>query len=296
MRNAMKIIQSVVLGLACVYIFFASFALFRHRKKIREERGSYLLYGLISVLAMFFGTFGVSDTAISVFGYRAAGIVKDDVLPGTIITAAVLPVCAMALSYTSLFPVEAGLLVGCVVFETAGAVIGSALVSRLSGRKISMVIGIAMLATAAMIIVKLLINGMEGGTLYELAGWKRYLAFISFFFLGALNMAGIGATVPAIALLMVLGMDLRSIYPVVMTGNAVSSTFGGLAFLKTEKYNGKAVLASVFGTVAVVFAVRLVRNINVTVLQIAMVGLMIYSAVSVFKKQEGEKKKTSGMP
>ena len=103
-------------------------------------------------------------------------------------------------------------------------------------------------------------------------------------------MAGIGATVPAIALLMVLGMDLRAIYPVVMTGNAVSSTFGGLEFLKTGKYNGKAVLASAFGTAAVIFAVRLVRNINVTVLQIAMIGLMIYSAVSVFKKQEGKKR------
>lgn len=286
----MKIIQGFVLGLICLYIFCAALTLLHHRKKVREESGNYLLYGLISALAMFFGTFGVSDTAISVFGYRSTGIVRDDVLPGTIITAAVVPVCAMSLLYTSLFPVDAGLLVGCVAFETVGAVIGSALVSRLNGRKISMVIGFAMLATAAMIIVKLLINGMGGGELYELGGWKRYLAFISFFFLGALNMAGIGATVPAIALLMVLGMDLRAIYPVVMTGNAVSSTFGGLEFLKTGKYNGKAVLASAFGTAAVIFAVRLVRNINVTVLQIAMIGLMIYSAVSVFKKQEGKKR------
>lgn len=64
------VIQYVILILCVLYIAFASVNIYRRRNQIKAEKGTIPLYGLISALAMFFGSFGVSDTAISMFGYR----------------------------------------------------------------------------------------------------------------------------------------------------------------------------------------------------------------------------------
>lgn len=190
----------------------------------------------------------------------------------------------MSLSYTSLFTVDTGLLIGCTIAETIGAGLGSKIISGLDVVRLRNLIGLSMLATAAMIIFRFFISGMQGGETSGLILWQKCIIVVLFFFLGILNMAGIGSTVPAMAILLLFGLNIHAIYPIVMTGNAISCIFGAFSFIHSGKYSGKAVIASVFGMLAVLLAVHLVQNINVTALQIIMIALMLYSAVSVFRE------------
>lgn len=280
----MKAIRGLVIALIVLYAIAAARILKAKRQAMKEEKGHIAVYGAVSALAMFLGTFGLSDTAVSTGMYEALHLVPDKKVPGTIITGAVIPVGVMSAAFLTMQNVDMPFLTGCVLMETAGALLGVRVIVRLREKTMQSLIGIALLFTAAMILVRFVLSGISTGTAASLSGWKMAVAFLFFFVFGALNMAGIGATVPDMAILLLLGMQPVLVYPIVMTGNFVSCVAGAMRFLKTDMYSRKALAASVIGAAAVIAAVWIVGSIPADIIQIGMIFLMIICAAGMFRK------------
>lgn len=263
--------------------------LYRDRDSVSREKGEFWYYGLTSVCAMFLGTFGISDSPISMLFYRKGNRVDDELLPGTIIVAAILPVGTMALAFLGTVEVDPITLLACVAAQTAGAVVGVKLIVHMNVRLLRLVMGICLIGAAGLIIFRLFFFGIQGGGAEGLHSWKLAVAMAGFFVFGGLNMIGLGATVPDMAILLLLGMSMRAVYPVVMAGNVVSCCFGAFQFLDEKSYAGKPAVMSFCGVLAVLAAVRYVNKVDVKYLQAGMVFLLLYCAGTMFLKNFREK-------
>lgn len=275
------IIQAVVVVGMIAYAIMAFRDVGRTKNIMSHEKGKMPFYCLTSFLAMFLGTFGVSDSAVSIFMYKASKTVKDKNLPGTVITGAILPVGVMSLTYLSYMKVDPVTLLACVACACAGAILGVKIIVRLNEHVIRYVMAITLTITAFLLVFKLFFFGISGGDKVGLDSWQLIVAMAAFFIFGGLNMIGMGATVPDMAVLLLLGMNAKIVFPIIMTSNILSCFFGGFKFVKEGVYTRKAVLASFAGVAAVLLAVNLVKIIDVSVLQVVMIGLLLYCAFSM---------------
>lgn len=279
------VLQAVILCTAAVYFCVVLRDTARSREEVRREKGSIAFYSAVSAAVMFFGTFGVSDTALSVFIYRFTKKVEDRVIPGTIIAGAILPVSAMAVAFLSSFTVSTVTLAACIAAQSAGAVLGVKLILKLNEHMIRRVMAASLTGAALLIVMKLFFFGLSGGEGTGLGSWRLAAAAVAFFVFGGLNMAGMGATVPNMAVLLLLGMNLKAVFPVVMAGNIISCCFGGFKFVLAGEYTRKAALGSVFGVLGVLAAVHFVKNLNVLFLQAVMTVLLLYCACSMLREE-----------
>ncbi len=284
-----KVVFVGILLLMAVYSIRLFRQLYRDRDSVSREKGEFWYYGLASVCAMFLGTFGISDSPISMLFYRKGNRVDDELLPGTIIVAAILPVGTMALAFLGTVEVDPITLLACVTAQTAGAVVGVKLIVHMNVRLLRLVMGICLIGAAGLIIFRLFFFGIQGGGAEGLHSWKLAVAMAGFFVFGGLNMIGLGATVPDMAILLLLGMSMRAVYPVVMAGNVVSCCFGAFQFLDEKSYAGKPAVMSFCGVLAVLAAVRYVNKVDVKYLQAGMVFLLLYCAGTMFLKNFREK-------
>lgn len=284
-----KVVFAGILILMTVYGIRLFGQLYRDRESIRREKGELWYYGLASACAMFFGTFGISDSPISMLFYRKGNRVNDEILPGTIIVAAILPVGTMALAFLGTVEVDPVTLLACVAAETAGAVVGVKLIVHMNVRVLRWIMGICLIGAAGLIVFRLFFFGIQGGGADGLRSWKLAAAMVGFFVFGGLNMIGLGATVPDMAILLLLGMSVRAVYPVVMAGNVVSCCFGAFQFVEEKSYAGKPAVMSFCGVLAVLAAVRYVNKVDVKYLQMGMIILLLYCSMAMFLENFKEK-------
>lgn len=258
---------------------------------MEEEKGSFLFYISSLIFIMFFATFGISDTAIAVAIYKNAKKVEDKLLPGTAVTEAVIPLGAMALAFLSTIEVDMVTLISCIVAASAGALIGVHFIVRFDEHRTRLGMGLALAVTALLIIMKLYFFGAVSGSSIGLDSWKLAIACLVFFITGALGMIGMSATIPNIAILLLLGIDIKAVFPIVMTCGVVGCGFGAVQFIRAGQYTRKAVLASVFGIIGVIGAVGLVHRMDAFILQVLMILLLFYCSFGMFKTEHDMKNK-----
>lgn len=276
-----RCIVIVILLLMVLYLLVLSRDIYVNRKIMKEEKGSFGFFSAMLAIVMFFATFGVSDTALSVLVYNKKKCIDDKLLPGTIITSAILAMGTMSVAFLSSIKVDAITLITCIIAQTMGAILCVGIIVKMNGLMIRKVMGVALLGAALLIIFKLFFFGLDGGSLLGLSSWKLAVAMFAFFIFGGLNMLGFGATVPNMAVLLILGMDSRAVFPIVMTANFISCCFAGFKFVLEGKYTRKTAAGSVFGVVGVLVAVCFVKNMNIQFLQFILVGLLVYCSLSM---------------
>ncbi len=105
-------------------------------------------------------------------------------------------------------------------------------------------------------------------------GSKLLIAIVVNFILGALMTIGVGLYSPCMALVSVLGMSVTIAFPIMMGSCAFLMPTCGLRFIQSGKYNRKAALAStIFGSVGVLLAAFLVKQLPLTVKQLPLTVL-----------------------
>ncbi|MCH4178440.1 MAG: hypothetical protein LKF47_01055 [Megasphaera sp.] len=279
----------VVQVLVTVIILWYSFVVIKNIRKtkdiMKKEKGSIPFYSVSLMVIMFFATFGISDTALAVSLYKFAKKVDDKIMPGTVITESMFPMVAMALAFLATIEVDAVTLAVCIAAQSLGAYLGVRIIVGLDVHKIRYTMGLTLGCTALMIIFKLFFLGGESGSAIGLSSWRLMAAAAGFFIFGGLNMIGMGATVPNIAVLLLLGVDIKTVYPIVMAGNVISCGFGAYKFIESGQYTRKAVIGSVAGIIGVLAAVQMVHSMDVFVLQILMILLLIYCSFSMFNTE-----------
>ena len=251
---------------------------FTHRDEWDKET-SFIKSGLIGFGCLFFDVLGIGAYAPHTFLYRSFKQVKDQVIPATLNVGNALPTVLQALIFIGLIQVEPITLFSMIAASVVGSWIGAKFVIGFSESKVQISMGIALLITAVFMFLGFMGISDLNNTAIGLSGLKLLIAIVVNFILGALMTIGVGLYSPCMALVSVLGMSVTIAFPIMMGACAFLMPTCGLRFIQSGKYNRKAALAStIFGSVGVLLAAFLVKQLPLTVLKWLVLVVVLITA------------------
>ena len=212
-------ITTIIIGLLIVlligYTAFFAYDLIKHKEEFEGDT-SWWKTGAIGALVNFFDPLGIGAFAPQTALLKFTKQTRDKLIPGTMNVANCIPVLLQALIFTTVVKVEAWTLVVMLAAAMLGAVLGAGVVSRMSEKKIRLVMGFALAFTACIMLASLLNLMPIGGDAIGLAGGKLVIAGIVNFILGALMTAGVGLYNPCMVLVYLLGMSPDVAFPIML--------------------------------------------------------------------------------
>jgi len=263
-------------------IFVKDFA--AHKDEL--ENNSWGITAGIGFIVNFFDTLGIGSFAPTTAMLKFFKQTKDRVIPGTLNVGCTVPVVLEAFIFIAVIDVEIITLVGMLASATAGAYLGAGIVAKFDERKVQLVMGFALLATAF-----LMTSGQMGwtaslgtGEAIGLTGGKLIFAIAANFVLGALMTAGVGLYAPCMALIYMLGMSPRVAFPIMMGSCAFLMPVASIKFIKEAAYDRKASMAiTVAGAVGVFIAAYIVKSLPLNILAWLVIGVVLYTAVTMLR-------------
>ena len=232
----------------------------------------------------FFDTLGIGSFATTTSVFRFLRMVPDEKIPGTLNVGHTLGAIAQTFIFTKIVPVEATTLILMIVAAVAGSWLGAGVVSRMSRQKIQYGMGLALLAASALLFASLMGIGPAGGEALGVTGVKLAIAFAGNFILGALMTLGIGLYAPCLILVGMLGMNVRSAFPIMMGSCAFLMPFASVKFMKTGRFDAKAALGLAIGSVpAVLIAAYIVKELPLTALRWVVLVVIVYTAITLLR-------------
>jgi uncharacterized membrane protein YfcA len=232
----------------------------------------------------FFDTLGVGNYATTTAALRARKTVSDDLIPGTLNVGLTIPGIVEAIIYIGLIQVDLMLLISCVAASAVTGWFGAGIVSRLNIRVIRLSMGFALVMFSALFAARGLGLFPGGGSALTLEGYKFAIAVGAFAVLGGLMAGGIGMFAPAMVVLSLLGLDLKAVFPIMMTSAAFIGSASGAGFLKSQKVSMPVALGlTLAGIPAVLFAAFIVREISLDILRWIVVAVVLYAGISLLR-------------
>ena len=252
-----------------------------------EEEKSWIKPGIIGFIANFGDTLGIGSFAPIVAMSKFSKMkVHDKQIPGMLNVSCCIPVVTEALLMTTAIAVEPITLVSMLAAAGAGSYIGAGIISKMDEKKIQLVMGIALLATAILMFLGLpWINLMPGGgNEIGLSGVKLVIGIVGNFILGALMTAGIGLYAPCMALVYFLGMSPKVAFPIMMGSCAVLMPIASAKFIKEGQFPRKASLAiTIGGVIGVFIAFYLVKSLPMDILKVLVIIVILYTSFTMLK-------------
>lgn len=280
----------VIFGLYSTVIFAKDII----KNKNKLEDNSWLKVSAIGFVTNFFDALGIGNFATATALLKIFKQSEDRVIPGTLNVGFTLPVILEAFIFITSIEVDPKTLISMIAAATIGAWIGAGIVSRFSEKKVQRVMGVALLATVAMMLAGKLNLMPSGGTATGLSGMKLIFAVVINFILGALMTAGVGLYAPCMALVYALGMSPRIAFPIMFGSSAFLMPIASVRFVKEGAYNRKAAVAfSTIGLLGVVIATQLVKSLPLETLSWLVMGVVLYTSVSMLKSSLESKESDS---
>ncbi len=247
-----------------------------------SEPGSYAVSGGIGFLTNFLDTLGIGSFAPTTALLRIFRQINDRVLPGTLNVSCTIPVIAEAFLFIKGVDVEPVTLVGMLLSATIGSYVGAGIVSKLPTKKVQLTMGIALIATAIIMLLQRFGMFPSGGTAIGLSGAKLIFAIAANFVLGALMTAGIGLYAPCMALVYLLGMSAKVAFPIMMGSCAFLMPVASMKFIKEGAYSRKSSLAIMIGgIIGVYIAYSFVKSLDLNLLNILVLAVVLYTAITL---------------
>jgi uncharacterized membrane protein YfcA len=183
-----------------------------------------------------------------------------------------------AFIYLTILKVDGLTLALPVAASTVGAWFGAGVVAGWPRRWIQLGMGLALLAGAAMMLVRLLNFMPAEGEAIGLAGGALTLATAGHLLLGALMTLGVGLFAPSMILLSLLDMSPKAIFPIMMSACAFLMPVGGLRFVSARSYAPRAALGLTLGGIpAVLAAAFLVKELPLQALRWIVLCVVVYT-------------------
>lgn len=207
-------------------------------------------------------------------------------MPGTLNVAHTIPVVTEAFIFTTVIPVDPATLISLIASAVVGSYIGAGIIAKMDERKIQLVMGITLAATAVlMFLAHPAIDLMPvGGDATALTGSKLIIGIIGNFILGALMTAGIGLYAPGMAMVFFLGMSAKVAFPIVMGSCAMLMPVASAKFIKEQVYAKKASLAiTMCGVVGVLIAAFIVKEMPMDLLKGLVIIVISYTSFTMLK-------------
>jgi uncharacterized membrane protein YfcA len=237
---------------------------------------------VIGFISDFLDTLGISSFATTTAMFRAAKVVGDRLLPGTLNVGHALPTVLQALIYIVLVEVDFVTLVAMIGASVVGAALGAGWVARFSERAIRLGMGTALLLAAVLIFARLqgLLPG--GSDALELRGPWLLAGVVGNFVLGALMTLGIGLYAPCMILVSLLGMNPKAAFPIMMGSCAFLMPVASRVFLRQAAYQPRAALGLTLGGLpAVWIAAYLVKELELTTMRWLVLAVVVYTGLAL---------------
>jgi len=278
-------IPFIWLSLAILTIWFSA-ALFKDFSKHKNnlENVSWIKTGLIGFVVNFFDVLGIGAFAPQTALLKFTKQTEDRVLPGTLNVANTVPVLIQALIFITVIEVEPTTLILMLLSAAAGAILGAGIVSKMSEKRIRIVMGVALLITAGFMFAGKMQWIQGGGTAIGLSGIKLFIAVSVNFLLGALMTAGIGLYAPCMAMVFALGLSPQVAFPIMMGSCAFLMPPASIQFIRKGAYNRKAAVAmAIPGIIAVLIAALIVKSLPLDTLRWLVILVIVYTSVVMIK-------------
>lgn len=260
-------------------------------KRIHTDKGKYdwefgkkniVWNSMVGLIGNFFDTFGLGSFATSSFLFKIHHSVHDIDVPGTLNVGNSIPVSLQALIFLSLVNIDMKTLVCLIISAVLGAFLGVKFVTKWNKRSIRFGMGIGLLLLGIFMIMNNIniIPLNLTGTSLKLTGYKLVIAMIIHFFLGALMNLAVGLYAPCMALVSVLGMEVKAAFPIMMNSSAFLMSYGnGPRFIKEGRYDMIASLCQmVAGSIGVVIAAFLINKLPIFILTWIFACVVLYSS------------------
>jgi uncharacterized membrane protein YfcA len=238
----------------------------------------------IGFVTDFLDGLGIGSFAPTTALFKFRGIPSDELIPGTLNIGHNAAAIIETVVFVTAVAVEPVLLAAMVASATLGAWLGAGVVSRLPRRAIQLFMGFALLAAAVFFLMGNLHAFPVGGTAMGLEGWRFGLAVGVNFVLGALMSVGIGAYAPDMVLLALLGLHPLGAFPIMMGTCGLVQPVASLRFFKSGRFAfGPALGLTIGGSVGVLVAIFIVRQLPLLALRWLIIVVVTYAAVSMLR-------------
>ncbi|HSS76048.1 MAG TPA: sulfite exporter TauE/SafE family protein [Thermoanaerobaculia bacterium] len=293
----MKLALFVGLGVVLSLYVAALAAAVRRALASGEEPIAPSLFELaLGFVTCFFDTLGIGSFAPTTAALKLRNLVPDEKIPGTLNVGHTLPTIAQAFIFIAIVAVDLKTLVLMIGAAVVGSWFGAGFVSGAPRRKIQIAMGFALLAAAALFLMKIYEVTPAGGDAQSLTGWKLWAGLGGNFILGALMEVGVGLYAPCMILVSLLGMNPQAAFPIMMGSCAFLMPVGSVRFIRTRCYSLRTTLGlGLAGMPAVLIAAFLVKSLPLTALRWLVVGVVLYAAISMLRSAVVEAR-TKGAP
>ncbi len=238
----------------------------------------------IGFVTDFLDALGIGSFAPTTALFKFRGRPPDDLIPGTLNVGHNAAAFIETVIFVTAVAVDPALLAAMVASATLGAWLGAGVVSRLPQRAIQLFMGAALLAAATFFLMANLGAFPVGGTAMGLDGWRFGLAVGVNFLLGALMSVGIGAYAPSMVLLALLGLHPLGAFPIMMGTCGLVQPAASLRFFRTGRFAfGPALGLTIGGSVGVLIAIFIVRQLPLIALRWLVIVVVMYAAVSMLR-------------
>lgn len=245
----------------------------------------------IGAVTNFFDTLGIGSFATTTAFYRLRGLVPDELIPGTLNVGHTLPTFAQALIYITIVQVDPATLLMMIVASVLGSWLGAGVVCGWPRRQIQIGMGLALLAAAALLYLKVtgVVAGL-GGDALTLGGTRLWIGLVGNFVLGALMTLGIGLYGPCLILVALLGMAPTAAFPIMMGSCAFLMPVASMRFIARQRYSPSAAIGLGLGGIpAVLVAAYLVRSLPLQYVYWLVIVVVLYTAVTMLRSAWTEK-------
>jgi len=250
-------------------------------------------FGLIGFVTNFFDALGIGSfaTTTSIFKFRK--MTDDRTIPGTLNVGHTLPTIAQAFISILIIEVEMKTLLLLILSSVAGAWLGAGVVAGWSRRKVQIGMGLALLAAALLMLVRLL-RFVPGGTpVLGLEGPLLWIGMAGNFMLGALMTLGIGLYAPCLIMIGLLGMTEKTAFPIMMGSCAFLMPVSSARFVRRSSYDPKATIGLALGGIpAVLIALLLVKSLPLDYVKGLVIMVVVYTAVMMLRSAIEERRRT----
>jgi uncharacterized membrane protein YfcA len=272
----------IVVTLVAVGIAFVGYLV---RAAIKSDQLSLRIEPLlISPFINFFDTLGIGSFAPTMAWMRFRKLVPDHRIPMTMLTGYTPSTFVQSLILLALLGVgvDPVLLIGSVVAISIGAVVGVPLAVGSSVRTVQLFVAAALLVAALFYSLSNLGLMPVGGSASSLPLPQMLIAIGASFIFGVLLNFGVGNYAPTLALLSLMGMDPRFVFPIMATGSTLAGAAAATRLVKLADLDLRIVLSLAVGSIpGVLIAAFLVKEMDLVMLRWLVVVVVTYAAITL---------------